>query len=73
LLILFNTKKHKKMKKFILSVLVAGAMVVSMNSCAKCEKCKILGVTFYEVCEKDYATTAEYDAAVADAQAFWGC
>ncbi len=62
------------MKKFILSVLVAGAMVVSMNSCAKCEKCKILGVTVFEICEKDYATTAEYEAAVADFRALYsGC
>jgi hypothetical protein len=62
------------MKKFIFSMLVAGSLVVSMNSCKKCEKCKILGVTFFEVCEKDYATTAEYEAAVADFQALYtGC
>ncbi len=51
-------------------MLVAGSLVVSMNSCEKCEKCKLRGVTYFEVCEKDYATKAEYEEAVADFRAF---
>jgi hypothetical protein len=70
LLNIFKQKKLKKMKKFIFSMLIAGSLVVSMNSCEKCEKCKLRGVTYFEVCEKDYATKAEYEEAVADFRAF---
>ena len=52
------------MKKFFLSLAVVATIVVSMSSCKKCVKCKLLLVTFDEVCEKDFASTADYEAAI---------
>ena len=54
------------MKKVILSLALVATLMVSITSCSKCVKCKILGVTLGSVCAKDFDTEAEYEAAAQD-------
>lgn len=51
------------MKKVILSLAIVATLMVSVTSCSKCVKCRVLGITYGKVCEKDFATEAEYQAA----------
>jgi len=58
-----NKSKNKNMKKVILSLAIVATLMVSVTSCSKCVKCRVLGITYGKVCAKDFATDAEYQAA----------